>query len=812
MKKFTLLLMSLLMVSSLVFAQKKLCVHKLDGTRIEVLASEVSYIDFEDVATDKEDDPVKPDDKEENDDPIKPGDDPVYDGTFVAKPFSVSATKTVTFSPGNLQYHPANNEWRFAPSQLDCIGEDNENISSTYNGWIDLFGWGTGNNPTNKSTDYEDYQTFVDWGVNKISNDAPNTWRTLTYDEWNYLRWERPNYDKLIGVAQVNDVNGLILLPDNWTCPSGVTFKSGFHNDYGTEYYADYQTFSSSDWAKLEASGAVFFPAAGYRNGSSVYYVQNYGGYWSATEGDPNADFLYFFSGGAYMNYSRSDGLSVRLVQDNNNQTDDDDTEDDSEKDPIKPDDSTESSVDANGYEYVDLGLSSGLLWATMNVGAESPEDYGDYFAWGETEPKEEYNLETYKWYEGESETQTKYCTDSYRGTVDNKTILELSDDVANVSWGGDWCMPTKEDQDELCTECTWTLEQKNGVNGYTVIGPNGNSIFLPAAGYRNNSGLNFAGSSGDYWSSSLSTLGSCYAYILYFGSGNVGSSYGTRDYGRSVRPVLRVGFAYDATFDSNGGEGTMPSITIAHAKQLSIPENKFTRPGYEFICWNTKADGTGVNYEEGGAFCVASDITLYAQWYKKEINITHEYVDLGLSVKWATCNVGATKPEETGYFFAWGETKPKAKYNWDTYKWCEGSDDTQTKYCTDSYYGIVDNKTILELSDDAANVNWGGDWRMPTKQEQDELRNECTWDWTTKNGVNGYTVTGPNGNSIFLPEASCRDHSDFYGAGYNGYYWSSSLDTIYSSNASYLSFDSYYVARSSFPSFRGQSVRPVLP
>ena len=238
-------------------------------------------------------------------------------GSFVAKPFSVSATKAVTFSSGNLQYHPANNEWRFAQNQTDYIGEDNANISAIYNGWIDLFGWGTGDNPTNASTDYEDYQTFVDWGVNKIGNDAPNTWRTLTYDEWYYLRYERPNYDKLIGVAQVNGVNGLILLPDSWTCPSGVTFKYGFHNNCGTEYYAEYQTFSSSEWTKLEASGAVFFPAAGYRYGSGVDYVQYDGSYWSATEYSDYANYLYFGSDGAdiYNSY-RNLGQSVRLVQD----------------------------------------------------------------------------------------------------------------------------------------------------------------------------------------------------------------------------------------------------------------------------------------------------------------------------------------------------------------------------------------------------------------------------------------------------------------------------------------------------------------
>ena len=233
--------------------------------------------------------------------------------TFV---FSVAENKTVTFSSGNLQYHPANDKWRFAPSQLDYIGDDN--ISETYNGWIDFFGWGTGNNPTNTSKDDGDYQTFIDWGVNKIGNDAPNTWRTLTYDEWFFLIKKRYNAKKLFGVAQVNGVNGLILLPDGWTCPDDVTFKPGFHENEGKEYYAAYQTFSASDWTKLEASGAVFFPAAGYRYGSDIGNVQGYGYYWSATELYGLADNLYFYSDEADMiSGYRYRGYSVRLVKDN---------------------------------------------------------------------------------------------------------------------------------------------------------------------------------------------------------------------------------------------------------------------------------------------------------------------------------------------------------------------------------------------------------------------------------------------------------------------------------------------------------------
>ena len=245
--------------------------------------------------------------------------------TQIEKPttpyFSVSETKNVTFSPGNLQYHPANNEWRFAPSQLDYIGDANSNCSSTYNGWLDLFGWSTSSTNFGVSTSIDDADysgSFVDWGTNQIGADAPNTWRTLTYDEWEYLLNTRTNANSLKGVAHVNGVNGLILLPDNWTCPSGVTFKSGFHSNYGVDYYAAYQTFTAAQWSKLEAAGAVFLPAAGYRTGSDVYDVQYYGAYWSATENDSYTVYhLYFGSDEASMSYSeRLLGLSVRLVKD----------------------------------------------------------------------------------------------------------------------------------------------------------------------------------------------------------------------------------------------------------------------------------------------------------------------------------------------------------------------------------------------------------------------------------------------------------------------------------------------------------------
>ena len=188
-----------------------------------------------------------------------------------------------------------------------------------------------------------------------------------------------------------------------------------------------------------------------------------------------------------------------------------------------------------------------------------------------------------------------------------------------------------------------------------------------------------------------------------------------------------------------------------------------------------------------------------------------HEYVDLGLSVKWATCNVGANKPEDYGDYFAWGETKPKSTYNWSTYKWCRGSYDTQTKYNTSSSYGTVDNKKTLELSDDAARANWGGSWRMPTDAEWTELREKCKWTLTTQNGVKGYKVTSKsNGNSIFLPAAGYRYGSSLDSAGSYGDYWSSSLYTDSPYLAWGVDFNSSNVVRDRNDRYFGFSVRPV--
>ncbi|MBQ6276194.1 MAG: hypothetical protein IJK62_05760, partial [Bacteroidales bacterium] len=204
--------------------------------------------------------------------------------------------------------------------------------------------------------------------------------------------------------------------------------------------------------------------------------------------------------------------------------------------------DSLNYVLSLNAHEYVDLGLPSGTKWATCNVGANSPEDYGDYFAWGETSTKNTYSWATYSLCNGSQNTLTKYCNNSSYGNngfTDALTTLEASDDAATANWGSAWRMPTKEEFDELKNNCTVTWTTQNGVNGRLFTGPNGNSIFLPAAGYRYDSSLGGAGSYGDYWSSSLSTYYPGCAWHLYFNSGGYGmGNYGGRYCGLSVRPV----------------------------------------------------------------------------------------------------------------------------------------------------------------------------------------------------------------------------------------------------------------------------------
>ena len=468
-----------------------------------------------------------------------------------------------------------------------------------------------------------------------------------------------------------------------------------------------------------------------------------------------------------------------------------------------------------NGYGYVDLGLS--VKWATCNVGASSPEEYGDYFAWGETETKDDYSWANYKYCNGNANSMTKYCLELNHGMVDDKEVLDLEDDAARVNCGGNWRMPTKAEQEELMntSNCTWTWTTQNGVNGYKVTSNiNGNFIFLPAAGYRSYDSLSYASSDGEYWSNCLYSDGSSSAYFLDFSSSYVEWNAYARFYGKTVRAVCEslTPIIYTVSVSATeGGEVDASAVEVEEGGTVTLTATPNT--GYYFANWTV--NGEVVSTQNSYTATVTANTEYVANFDKPSITGTengYSYVDLGLSVKWATCNVGANSPEEYGDFFAWGEISPKDNYSWSTYKYCNGDAKSITKYCKESGCGTVDNKETLDLEDDVARVNWGGNWRMPTIIELHELAYNCTWESSSQNGVNGSKVTSKiNGNSIFLPAAGWSGDGNTCDVGENGFYWSNYLSPYGSADAWGFGSDlngkyfEGYLSR-----YYGLSVRPV--
>lgn len=421
--------------------------------------------------------------------------------------------------------------------------------------------------------------------------------------------------------------------------------------------------------------------------------------------------------------------------------------------------------------EYVDLGLPSGTLWATFNVGANKPEEFGDYFAWGETEPKKTYTKVTCKWSDG-ADGYNKYTH------VDSTSLLP-EDDAATANWGVEWQMPTKKEVEELMTQCKYEWTDVNGVPGVNFTGPNGNSIFIPAAGGCLGSGYYEKESTCCLWSSSRENEIEIIARVLFVSLVDPNKVSGKERYiGHPVRPVYAKKF---------------------RVEKKQKPREKFVMPAN------------------------ASDIVWPNENTKNDVNSYHEYVDLNLpsGLLWATCNVGATKPEENGAYFAWGETVQKKGFYKSNYKWYKGvvyswgknadleSGDSLvlTKYCFDKK-GHIDHLLTLQPEDDAASVNWGGDWRMPTAKEFEELVENCKCEWKMLNGVNGLVCTSSNGKSVFFPAK---------GDGLGSSCWTSSLyendDMIAYIFNTYYDFDfGRVVADPTYAAERdlGLSVRPV--
>ncbi len=250
---------------------------------------------------------------------------------------------------------------------------------------------------------------------------------------------------------------------------------------------------------------------------------------------------------------------------------------------------------------------------------------------------------------------------------------------------------------------------------------------------------------------------------------------------------------------------------------KISLPEGEYLRKVVtiddESICDEKELILLGTSKLETIVLnCSDVDKKIESKKIEDNLENQHEFVDLGLSVKWATCNVGANKPEECGDYFAWGETETKEQYTWETYKYSKGSKYSLTKYCQKSKYGdngFIDNKTILDADDDAARINWGKAWRMPTKAEQNELREKCEWVWRSQNGVKGYKVIGPNGNSIFLPASGVMKEKGLCLSD-SGNIWSSEVLAYSPYNVYDIGFYSDDVIKNVSHRYCGQSIRPV--
>ena len=489
----------------------------------------------------------------------------------------------------------------------------------------------------------------------------------------------------------------------------------------------------------------------------------------------------------------------------------------------------------------IDLGLS--VKWASFNLGATKPEEYADYYAWAETDLyyyyennsvrfryADGYDWGTYRWISVGKETFNikRYCPTVYHTGMnrwtgsespDDKTEFadyNYVDDAARTVWQGEWRTPTEAEWAELLNNCTWEWVMDyngTGVRGYLVTGIKPGytdcSVFLPAAGKYRKTYLDSTNMYGYYWSSSLYLSDPTDAWYLGFSTGgNVYLQRNIRPAGQSVRPVLGiptlVTSVHLSCYSISLYEGD--SFTLSATVSPSDIED-------QTVAWSS-SDPSVVSVNGGVLEAITegtAKITVSRDGKEATCNVyvfrnvtTPEAVDLGLNVKWASCNVGAQKTEEYGDYFAWGETEPyyqpgdaqsenpvwksgkEVGYDWQSYGWCNGSKYTLTRYCTSGqtdYWGgsgSPDGKTRFadyNYVDDAARANWHGEWRTPTSDEWSELKSECEWVLTSLSGTNGYAITSKvNGKRIFLPAAGYRSGKTLYSVGSRFSYWSSEI------------------------------------
>ena len=433
-------------------------------------------------------------------------------------------------------------------------------------------------------------------------------------------------------------------------------------------------------------------------------------------------------------------------------------------------------STPKSDVKYVDLGLS--VLWADCNMGADSPTDYGYYFAWGETESKDFFSWNNFHNCEIPLPEPDSDDEDFFGRSRNNEPLrLPPANDAATVQLGTEWHMPTIQEYNELYANCDYDTVTVNGVLGlrYTsrVAGYEDRSIFIPYGGYIEGGDTIGAGSgfwvwtseSGHYradvvdssatYVSTSNTVNPSFFYLdeeLRVGIGTEPSEGGNYRYkGLNIRPVRRYDSDALTSFELSAAKLDLDYGEIRRVNTVIRPSGRQAEK--EEVKWSTSSDMVAV-CQDGTVTAIGVGKCVITAEYKghkahMKVNVTMpvpEAVDLGLSVKWASANMGASSPLQPGAYIAWGETSPKAGL-----------------YTGDNYRRIWSDK--LEPQNDAAAVRLGGGWRMPDADELWELKNKCTWKYINTNDSCGYMITsnvqGYEGRSIYLPAAGYKTNHE---------------------------------------------------
>jgi hypothetical protein len=446
--------------------------------------------------------------------------------------------------------------------------------------------------------------------------------------------------------------------------------------------------------------------------------------------------------------------------------------------------------IDDNPEDVIDLGLPSGMLWASCNLGATKPEEIGEYYAWGEISPNwydasGQYSMDISHSGMGLRWDMTKYCTKEKYGTVDNKISLDLKDDVVHDVQKGRYRMPSWQDYEELITNCTAEWTALNGVNGCRFKGPNGKTIFFPATGVWMYGKLSALDTYGNYWSRSLYTKLPYKALTLCVfdetavgGGAPISVSWEERYKCKPIRAVMLpegspsnlVDFALSGNVNPIIGLGEKCKLNVVSGNGSYTSSSK--HPSIANVSVNNNVieitgqnPGTTIIYITDK--CSGQDIMVNVTVTPKT-ETPASAVDLGLpsGTKWASYNLGATRPEDYGDYYAWGEIEKKDSYSWSTYLHCDGED-----Y---SCYELPND--ISGTVYDIVKMKWGGSWRMPTVDDFYELSDNCQIEWISRSGTKGCLVTGPNGNSIFLPASGWVDGETKKNVNEYGLFWTPCL------------------------------------